>query len=77
MTRGFLSFGLRIETRVLVGGDTARDDPGAVSLFFGASRLAMTLCLRAWIRSVASLRQEVVTKGRDEVGLDALGSAMA
>ena len=77
MTRGFLSFALRIETRVLVGGDTARDDPGAVSLFFGACRLAMTLCLRAWIRSAASLRQGVVTKGRDEVGLDALGSAMA
>ena len=78
MTRGFfLSFGLRIETRVLVGGDTARDDTGAVSLFFDACRLAMTLCLRAWMRSEASLLQGAATKGRDEVGLDALGSAMA
>ena len=78
MTRGFfLSFGLRIETRVLVGGDTARDDPGAVGLFFGACRLAMTLCLRAWMRSAASLLQGAATKGRDEVGLDTLGSAVA
>ena len=78
MTRGFFSsFGLRIETRVLVGGDTARDDPGAVDLFFGSCRLAMTFCLRAWMRSAASFLQEVAIKGRDEVGLDALGSAMA
>ena len=76
MSRGvFLSFGLRIETKVL-GGDTARDDPGAVGLFFGGCRLAMTLCLRAWMRSAASLLQGAETTGRDEVGLDALGSAM-
>ena len=78
MTRGFFSsFGLRIETRVLMGGDTARDDPGAVCLFFGACRLAMTLSRRALIREAASLLQEAAIKGRDEVGLDALGSAMA
>lgn len=78
MTRDFFSsFGLRIEARVLIGGDTARDDPGAVGLFFGACRFAMTLCLRAWMRSVASLLQWAAIKGRDEVGLDALGSAMA
>ena len=78
MTRGFfLSFGLRIETRVLVGGDTARDDPGAVGLFFGACNFAMTLCLRALMRSAASLLQGAAIKGRDEVGLDALGGAMA
>ena len=29
------------------------------------------------MRSAASLLQEAATKGRDEVGLDALGSAMA
>ena len=72
MTRGFFfSFGLRIETRVLVRGD------GAVGLFFEACRLAMTLCLRAWIRPEASLLQGAATQGRDEVGLTGLLMAMA
>ena len=78
MTRGFFSSCvLRIETGVLVGGDTARDDPGAVGLFFGSFIFAMTLSLRDWMRSAASLLQEAAIKGRDEVGLAALGSAMA
>ena len=47
MTRHRRFRGLRIETGVMVAGGTARDDRGAVCLFFGACRLAMTLCLRA------------------------------
>lgn len=84
MTRGFFvtnlpswSFVLRIDTRILGAGGTARVDSGAVGLFFVGFRLAMTLCLRAWIRSEASLLQVAATQGRDEAGLGALDGAMA
>ena len=77
MTRHRRFRGLRIETGVMVAGGTARDDRGAVCLFFGASRLAMTLCLRAWVRSAASFRQGAAIQGRDEAGLGALGDAIA
>ena len=73
---GFSLF-LRAGTGVMVIGGTARDDPGAVGLFFEGWRLAMTFCLRAWMRSAASLLQGTTTAGRDEAGLDALGGAMA
>lgn len=90
MTRGFFvtnlpswSFVLRIDTRILGAGGaggaggTARVDSGAVGLFFVGCSLAMTLCLRAWIRSEASLLQGAAIQGRDEAGLAALDGAMA